>query len=139
MIVAAALVMTATPAADAEAAARAAILREMEASAAGWNSGDLNRFTAIYAGDATYVTGDGVIRGRANIAAHYADSFTKRGNTRGALRFEPLYWRALGNDRELLIARWILTPDRGAASSGMTSLVFEKREGHWRIIADHSS
>jgi hypothetical protein len=50
----------AVPAADpAEAAIRAAML----ASAAGWSAGDLDRFMAIYAADAIFVTGNGLIRG----------------------------------------------------------------------------
>ena len=44
------------------------VMAAMEASAAGWNAGDLDRFVAIYADDATFVVKDGVLRGKAAIA-----------------------------------------------------------------------
>ena len=47
---------------------QAAISAAMADSAAGWNAGDLARFTAIYAPDAVYVAGDKVVQGKPAIA-----------------------------------------------------------------------
>jgi uncharacterized protein (TIGR02246 family) len=114
------------------------VMTAMEASAAGWNAGDLARFVAIYADDATFVTKDGVLRGKAAIAERYRPSFTGGGNSRGRLAFEPVAFRTLGPAQQLLIARWRLT---GGAKeeSGMTTLLLERRPVGWRIVADHSS
>ena len=118
--------------------AQTEVVAALQASADGWNGGDLDRFMAVYAEDASYVTKDGVLRGKAEIAARYRPSFTSTGNTRGRLSFEPIALRTLGPAQQLLIARWRLT---GAAASetGMTTLVWERRPAGWRIVADHSS
>ena len=122
-----------------DAAVRAAIMAEMQKSAAGWNSGDLNRFMGVYASDARYVTAGGVVAGRSAIAKRYAKSFADGGNVRGKLSFAPLYWRSMDARHMLLTARWTLTPKAGKAQQGMTTLLFEKRDAGWRIVVDHSS
>ena len=116
-----------------------AIMAAMADSAAGWNAGDLDRFVAIYAPDATFVTKTGLLRDRRAIAEHYRASFADGGNARGRLSFQPLAWRAISNVHQLLIARWTLAPASGAAEAGVTTLLFERRADGWRIIADHSS
>ena len=120
-------------------APQAAILAVMTDSAAGWNAGDLDRFMAVYADDATYVTGKGLVRGKAAIADRYRRSFAAGGNTRGRLSFAEPAFRPIDPAHMLFWARWVLTPVSGKEESGMTSLVFERRPEGWRIIADHSS
>ncbi len=70
-----------------DSAPQAAILAAMADSAAGWNAGELDRFMAVYADDAVYVTAKGLVRGKAAIAGTYAKSFTGGGNARGRLSF----------------------------------------------------
>ena len=117
---------------------QAQVMTAMEASAAGWNAGDLDRFVAVYADDATFVTRNDVLRGKSAIANHYRPSFAGGANTRGKLTFEPVAFRSIGPAQQLLIARWKLT---GGArdESGMTTLLWERRPAGWRIVADHSS
>ncbi len=130
--------LTLIAAAPALSGPQAQVSAAMEASAAGWNAGDLARFMAVYADDATFVTRDSVIRGRAAITDRYRASFAGGGNTRGKLSFQPVAYRTLGPAQQLLIARWVLT---GGAKeeSGMTTLIWERRPAGWRIVADHSS
>ena len=109
----------------------------MAASAAGWNAGDLDAFMAVYSNDAVYVTAKGVIRGKAAITARYAPSFARGGNNRGRLSFAPLVERVIDPTHRLLVARWTLTGT--ATETGMTTLLFERRGGEWKIVADHSS
>lgn len=118
--------------------ASVAIRQAMEASAAGWNAGDLARFMAIYADDAVFVTPKGLLRGKTAIAAKYQPSFAGGGNSRGSLGFTFLEMRGIDPAHAMLFARWTL---KGANSSetGMTTLVFERRDGAWKIVADHSS
>lgn len=128
--------MAAAPAHAAD-PAEAGMRAVMLGSAAAWNAGDLERFTAIYAPDAVFVGKKGLIRGRAAIAENYRPSFVTGGNRRGQLRFEFLGLKPIG-ERRILFARWILS---GGAEeeSGMTTLVFERRTDGWKIVADHSS
>jgi uncharacterized protein (TIGR02246 family) len=120
---------------------QAGVAAALEDSAAGWNAGNLDRFVAVYAPDATFVTPGGLIHGRATIADHYRRSFTGGTNTRGTLSFETLGSRAIDPAHLLLWARWTLTPAGAAAKveTGMTTLLFERRPEGWRIISDHSS
>ena len=129
--------IAATPTND----ARTAILAGMTDSAAGWNAGDLDRFMAVYAPDATYVTAKGLVQGKAAIADRYRASFTGGGNRRGRLGFTDTRFRTIDSTHELLWARWHLDPSDPATkrSSGWTTLLFDHRAAGWRIISDHSS
>lgn len=125
----------------AAAAAQVGVAAAMADSAAGWNAGDLDRFVAVYASDATFVTEKGLVRGRPAIADRYRASFAGGANTRGELSFETLGSRIISRVHLLLWARWTLTPTDTAAKveTGMTTLLFERRPEGWRIISDHSS
>lgn len=132
------IAMLAAPVPDS--APQAAILAAMTDSAAGWNAGDLDRFMGVYADDAVYVTGRGLVRGKAAIAETYRKSFAGGGNARGRLSFEQPVFRTIDKSHVLLWARWVLAPAGEAkGESGMTTLLFERRPGGWRIVSDHSS
>lgn len=122
-------------------APQAAVTAAMSASTAGWNAGDLDRFVAIYAKDAMFVTSKGVVRGKAAIAERYQASFKPGGNVRGALSMQMLAFRTLSDVHQLLVARWTLTPASPDAKpeTGLTTLVFERQPAGWKIISDHSS
>ena len=132
---------TEKPMTAAAATAEAGVAAAMDDSAAGWNAGNLERFVAVYAPDATFVTDKGLVRGRAAIADRYRPSFAGGGNKRGKLSFETLGTRSVSPTHMLLWARWTLTPTDTAAKveTGMTTLLFERRREGWRIISDHSS
>ena len=114
----------------------------MTDSAAGWNAGDLARFMAIYsaAPDTSFVTKTGVLRGQAVMAERYRTKYDfANAAKRGRLGFETLDFRLLDAAHALYIGRYSLTAGDGSVQSGMTSLVFRKELGVWRIMADHSS
>ena len=58
--------------------AQAAIEAALADSAAGWSAGDMPRFLAIYADDAVFVTKNGLVRGKAAIAARYRSGSSGR-------------------------------------------------------------
>ena len=126
--------------------ARAEILLSMNKSAEGWSRGDIDAFLSIYSDDPeTSFTGSkSVERGKANIRARYLTSYkgqfgAENAATRSNLSFEMQDFRMLGDGHALLIARWkLVTPGKEVPDTGMTSLVFRKEAGVWRIIADHS-
>ena len=118
-------------------ASAGSIAAAMADSAAGWNAGDLDRFMALYADGAVYVTAKGVVEGKRAIAARYAPSFAKGGNRRGRLSFQPLVERPIDPEHRLYIARWRL--DSAKVQTGLTTLLFERRGGRWLIVSDHSS
>jgi uncharacterized protein (TIGR02246 family) len=132
---------TKKPIAASVAALRAGVAAALNDSKAGWNAGSLERFVAVYAPDATFVTEKGLVQGRAAIADHYRRSFAGGANTRGKLDFQTLGSRIISPVHLLMWARWTLTPSHpaGKVETGMTTLLFERRPEGWRIISDHSS
>lgn len=135
MVIAAA---AATPAITAQTDVMAA----MEDSAAGWDAGDLDRFMRIYsdAPDTSFVVKDGIVSGKAAIAARYRPRFTpEMAEKRGCLSFELIRFTLLDPRHALLVARYRLKIEGQADATGPTSLVFVKERAGWRIIADHSS
>jgi len=137
-IVAVTLAVPAAPASRTD--ALAAIMAVMQDSAAGWTAGDLDRFMAVYADDATFVVGDGVIRGKAVISARYAPRFAPDASAkRGALTFGEVAFRPIDPTHALLVARYRLKIAGAADQTGPTSLLFEKKREGWKIVADHSS
>ena len=118
-----------------------AVLAAMADSAAGWNSGNLNRFMAIYSDDpgTSYVVKDGIVSGKAVIAKSYAPRFApEMAEKRGMLSFDRLRFVVLDATHALLIARFRLKIG-SKEETGATSLVFRHEAGGWKIIADHSS
>lgn len=118
---------------------------EMLASAEGWNSGDMDAFLAIYsaAPETSFVGSGGLVRGRAAMEERYRAAYDWSDpdpSERGVLTFETQDVRPLGDGHALYIGRYILTyPDAREPATGLTSLVFAREDGSWRIIADHSS
>lgn len=118
---------------------QAAITAAMEASAAGWNDGDMARFLNVYAGDAVFVTKDGLVRGKAGIAARYDRNYGPDTAKRGRLSFRMLGFRRVDATHQMLWARWTLDYPASKQIGGMTSLLFERRADGWKIVSDHSS
>ena len=147
MLLAPVATVLAIPAVAQEQTPRQAIEAAMADSAAGWNAGDIDRFLAIYSDDpaTSFVGSAGLKRGKAGIRAQYLKSYTGQfgpessAATRSVLSFTFDDFRLIGADHALLIARWTLTGGDGKVQTGMTSLIFRKEAGGWRIIADHSS
>lgn len=140
-IAAAGLAVGADAAPSREASARAAVQAALDRSASGWNTGDLDRFMAVYEpGAATiYISGDTETRGFDGIRAVYAQRFT--GAARGALgelsiRF--LDFHLLDPAHAFAVGRFRLRRAGRADVTGLTSLLFHRTPAGWRISADHS-
>lgn len=119
-----------------------AVEKVMNDSAAGWNSGDLTRFMAVYsdAPETSFVTKEGVLRGKGVMCERYRTKYDfANAAKRGVLTFETLDFRLLDPAHAIYIGRYTLTYADGKTQSGPTSLVFAKETGGWKIIADHSS
>ena len=119
------------------AAARAAVLTLLAHGAAAWTRGDLADFVSDYAPEATFVTARGVLRGRAEIAAHYAPRFAS-GAPRDSLFFQDLEVDVLAPDALNALAYYVLQRGDSVVARGPTSLVMRFRGGRWYIVHDHS-
>ncbi len=142
LVLAGAVATLASPIAAREAAPQRAIERAMAASAAGWNAGDVDRFMGVYsnAPETSFVTADGLIRGKPAMIARYRARYNfEDAAKRGALTFRTLDFRLLDPAHALYVARYQLSYPGGRSDSGVTTLVFRKEREGWKIIADHSS
>ena len=112
----------------------------LDASATGWNAGDLDAFMAVYAesGETTYVGGSGLRVGYGAIRERYAPLF-RPGADRDSLCFEELRVRALGSDVALGVARYVLRDGGEVTGAGPFTLVLRRVGDEWRIVHDHSS
>ena len=134
--------MPTAPAAVSVQAAQAAVEAALADSVAGWNAGDMDRFLGVYSADpqTSYVGGKDMIRGKAALARNYEQGYDFSNDAaRGTLSIETVEFRRLGPDHALLIGRYTVDLAEGEDATGLTSLVFERQPGGWKIIADHSS
>lgn len=142
LVLAGAVATLASPIAAREAAPQRAIELAMAASAAGWNAGDVDRFMGVYsnAPETSFVTADGLIRGKPAMIARYRARYSfEDAAKRGALTFRTLDFRLLDPAHALYIARYQLGYPDGRSESGVTTLLFRKEREGWKIIADHSN
>ena len=111
----------------------------LEVSAADWNRGDLEAFCAGYSEDATFITPNGVTRGRAEILARYNKRYREDGKAMGHLLLEPLDVRVGPSARSASVGlRWQLSwPDKPVAK-GYSVVVMHRRGSDWLIVQDAS-
>lgn len=110
-------------------------------SAAGWNTGDLDRFFAVYecGTSTTYVSHGALVVGTSAIRGSYALRFNPASGDLGKLSIQALNVRRIGRDHALLIGRYHVLRVNGSETSGITSLIFHHGPRGWKIIADQSS
>ncbi len=131
--------------------ARDQVTQLLEAQAGAWNRGDLTGFCAVYDEDAVFLTPSGLTRGRQAVLDRYRTRYPTR-DVMGTLALAPIEVReAWGNEATLLgdavpsrvhgvsvVARWTLRSADGSERTGLTLLVFLRRDGRWQIIQDAS-
>lgn len=144
----AATLVAAVPAAGAAAppaaaGAQGAIRSALDASARAWNAGDLDRFMTCYEPSpaTTYVSGARLVQGYGAIRAMYRDRFGGgSAAAMGQLGLAVLRFRLLDRDHAYVVGRFTLhrQAKAGGDASGLTTLLFHRTAGRWRIVADHS-
>ena len=108
-----------------------------------WNRGDYESFFAVYADDATYVTGGRTIRGRAAILHRFRKRYGTK-ETMGKLTFSDLIVldACCPDSRCQSIwvgGKWQLTMDDGSIRTGRFTLGWRWDGKRWAIFYDHSS
>lgn len=111
----------------------------VKAQAEAWNEGDIEGFMELYwkSDDLRFASGAIVTYGWENTL----DSYQRRYDTpekMGKLKFKVRDVRELSGTHALVFGEWKLDRDF-ADLKGLFTLLFEKREEGWKIIADHTS
>jgi ketosteroid isomerase-like protein len=119
---------------------RAGIDAALAHSVAGWNSGNLGRFMALYLDDnrTTYAATPAYLHGRAAISAYYASSF-KPGAQRDSLRLEHIEVDSLTPAIAEVMGFYVLSRGDSTTGHGPTSLVMQRVQGTWYVVHDHSN
>lgn len=105
-----------------------------------WNRGDLEEFMRGYlpSEELVFIGSKGLTYGWKKTLANYQRSYPDR-ETMGTLTFTLLELKPLGDEHMLVIGKWHLARQTKDDAAGHFSLTWQKREGKWFIIADHSS
>ena len=120
---------------------RMRILERMDVQEAAWNAGDLEGFMSAYwqSDSLLFVGSRGPSRGWTTTLENYRASYPDRA-TMGQLTFGVEDLTFSGPTCALMLGSWRLDRTGGLDTlSGWFSLVWEKREGDWVIVRDHSS
>lgn len=103
-----------------------------------WNRGDIEVFMGAYWKDErlTFSSGGATTRGYQATLERYRKRYPDRA-AMGNLTFEGLETTGLGPTSAYTLGRWKLAKE--IAAEGNFTLVWQKIDGEWKIVHDHSS
>jgi len=104
-----------------------------------WNEGDLECFMQGYwqSDKLLFVGANGPQYGWQATLDNYRKSYPDK-QAMGTLKFALLQLRPLGKNHYFVLGKWKLARENDTPN-GFFTLIFEKMDGQWVIIADHSS
>lgn len=104
-----------------------------------WNKGDLNGFMQAYNPNDSlvFIGSRGLTYGWQTTLDNYKKSYNSKAKM-GRLFFENDMLKQVGDEAVWVAGRWNLFRDSDTLS-GSYLLVWEKINGEWKIVADHSS
>ena len=116
---------------------KAELTQMMHASADAWTADDLDAFMLGFhnSPDLTFAIPTGITKGWGPLKERYARSIAKSN-----LWFTDIEVTAITSDTALVFARFhnVMKGDQ-SYSTGLTTLLCKKIDGHWVIVHDHSS
>jgi len=115
------------------------ILEVLRSQQDSWNQGDINGFMNYYLNneELTFAGSNGITKGHEQVLKRYLNTYDTA-DKMGTLKFNVLEFRQISPTSAYLIGEWALqrTADN---PSGYFTLVWEKVNGEWKIIHDHTS
>ena len=111
----------------------------LKTQADAWNTGDIEAFMDGYAKEKSlrFASGGSVTYGWQETLDRYKQHYPNRA-AMGTLTFSDLDTTVLSADAALVFGRWRIKTEHGEPN-GLFTLLFRKRDGAWRIMADHTS
>lgn len=107
---------------------------------AAWNRGDLEAALDRYwnSPDIVWVTRSGLSKGFADFAAGMRAEFAGKPEKMGSYRGEILEARDLAEDKALLVVRWSITRGAERLMGGVSTQIWQRIDGRWRIVLEHA-
>ncbi len=115
------------------------IMASLAAQVESWNSGDIDGFMKAYLNNDSlmFIGSGGLNYGYKTTLENYKKAYSNQ-EKMGQLSFEIFHLKPLNSDNALVIGAWRL--DRTSDTlGGAFSLNWQRIDGDWIIIADHSS
>lgn len=124
---------------DSNTTAESAIFATMQKQETAWNAGDIHTFMETYwhHDSLLFVGGVGPVYGWQNTLDRYLKTYPDT-VAMGKLKFNIIQVNRLSSNHYFVLGKWHLTRAIGNASGHFT-LLFEKIDNKWLIVADHSS
>jgi ketosteroid isomerase-like protein len=112
------------------------LMSEQEAA---WNNGDIEAFMQGYwkSDSLQFISSRGINRGWQNTLDGYRRGYPDK-ESMGQLRFEVLDYKPVSGEACLVTGKFYLTRAAGDLS-GIFTLLFQKKNGKWVIVYDHTS
>jgi hypothetical protein len=131
--------MAQSPASRSRSADEASIRNVMAGQAESWNHGSIGDFMKGYWDNDSlmFVGQSGITYGYKNALANYQKHYDSP-DKMGQLFFTLLRLDRISADHYFVIGKWLLKRKIGDIG-GIYTLLFKKINGHWLIIADHTS
>lgn len=123
----------------AQQADEAEIRNVLKTQAEAWNQGDIEAYMQGYwnSDSLLFVGKSGPTYGYRATLERYKKSYPDKASM-GQLTFSELRVRLLSGNSAFVLGRWSLQREKDAPG-GFFTLLWEKKRGHWVIVADHSS
>lgn len=105
-----------------------------------WNNGDLEKFMNGYwqSDSLKFIGKNGITYGYESTLERYKKSYPDKA-TMGILKFDILSMKKLNKRHVFIIGKWHLKREEKENLEGHFTLIWEKINKKWVIIADHSS
>ncbi|NVK11417.1 MAG: nuclear transport factor 2 family protein [Gammaproteobacteria bacterium] len=115
-----------------------AIIAQLRIQQDAWNNGDLNVFLSIYARDEglMVVGSDVILTGITEVRERYETAYDTS-ESMGQLEFELNNLYLIDDNHAWVLGSWKLT-DGDAESTGFFTTLWQKNDGVWLIIRDHT-
>jgi hypothetical protein len=120
--------------------AEKAILGILDRQTAAWNRGDYENFMVGYwqSDSLMYIGKSGITYGYKTTLSNYRKNYPDKA-AMGTLKFDILKLKPLGKKHYFIVGKWHLTRPEKGDIGGHFTLIFEKQNGEWVIVSDHSS
>ena len=111
----------------------------LTAQVVAWNGGDINAFMQGYAktDSIMFIGSKSVTYGWDSTLAHYKKSYQNK-VAMGVLSFDLIKVKQLSPDYFFVVGKFTLIRDRDTPT-GHFDLLFQKIDGKWLIVSDHTS
>lgn len=112
----------------------------LDGQVSAWNAGDLEKAMEFYwnSPEMLWIAKSGIEKGYAPVLEGYRKDFSDKAKM-GVYSYEPLHIEKLSKRTVYYTFRWKIELGGKKIMGGVSSQVWKKIGGHWRITSEHAS